>query len=173
VVAQFSLTPDRRDLQTGEKILIYPTLQGPEELPDPLWLPGNFPPSNWDEARKLIPGFKVPQASREAREKREEEEKHETETKRGADSGEREPTMGGEILVIVKNLTPDQASFHESNNGTFVFHLTAASFKMGEFKYKFVAEALKAGNFGVKGYVIPFLAPIAGQEFVVTSMPAK
>jgi hypothetical protein len=44
---------------------------------------------------------------------------------------------------------------------------------MGEFKYKFVAEAIKSGTFAVQGYVIPFLAPVTGQEFSVTSAPAK
>ena len=169
VVAQFSLTPDRRDLKQGEKMLVYPTIEGPEELPDPLWLPGNFPASNLEEARKLIPEFQVPRANREAREKREEEEKREAKGKQPRESAEHEEDMGGEILVVVKNLTPEQAVFHESKNGTFAFQLKASSFKMGEFKYKFVVEALKSGNFGVKGYVIPFLAPVAGQEFAAGS----
>ena len=169
VVAQLSLTPDRRDLKQGEKMLVYPTIEGPEELPDPLWLPGNFPASNLEEARKLIPEFQVPRANREAREKQEEEEKREAKGKHLGESAEHEEDMGGEILVVVKNLTPQQAVFHESKNGTFAFQLKASSFKMGEFKYKFVVEALKSGNFGVKGYVIPFLAPVAGQEFAAGS----
>ena len=169
VVAQFSLTPDRRDLQKGEKMLVYPTIEGPEELPDPLWLPGNFPASNLEEARKLIPEFQVPRVSREAREKREEEEKREAKAKQGGGGAEPDEDMGGEILVVVKNLTPEQAVFHESRNGMFVFHLKASSFKMGEFKYKFVVEALKSGNFGVQGYAIPFLAPVMGQEFAATA----
>lgn len=173
VVAQFSLTPDRRDLKMGEKMLVYPTIEGPEELPDPLWVPGNFPASNLEEARKLMPEFQVPHPSREAREKKEEEEKLEAKGKQVGESAEHEEDMGGEILVVVKNLTPEQAIFHESKNGTFVFHLKASSFKMGEFKYKFVVEALKAGTFGVKGYAIPFLAPVTGQEFAADVAPAK
>ena len=166
VVAEFSIEPDKRDLKQGELLLQYVTLEGPEELPDQLWLPGNYPVSNLDEARKLIPGFQVPKASHEAKEKREQEEKREAKEKPGA---EHEEAMGGEILVVVQNLTPEQATFHASTNGTFVFHLKASSFGLGEFKYKFVAQALKAGSFGVKGYAIPFLAPVAGQEFAAAA----
>jgi hypothetical protein len=173
VVAQFSLNPDRRDLKQGEKMLVYPTIEGPEELPDPLWQAGNFPASNLVEARKLIPGFQLPHASREARERREEEEKREAKGKPPGASAKDEEDMGGEILLVVKNLTPEQATFHESKNGTFVFQLRASSFKMGEFKYKFVVEALKTGDFGVKGYVIPFLAPVEGQEFAATIASAE
>jgi len=166
VVAEFSIEPDKRDLKQGELLLQYVTLEGPEELPDQLWLPGSYPASNLDEARKLIPGFQVPNASHEAKEKREQEEKRESKEKPGA---EHEEAMGGEILVVVQNLTPEQATFHASTNGTFVFHLKASSFGLGEFKYKFVAQALKAGSFGVKGYAIPFLAPVVGQEFAATT----
>ncbi|MGA2904888.1 MAG: hypothetical protein ABSD98_13715 [Candidatus Korobacteraceae bacterium] len=175
VVAEFSLTPERRDLSKGQQLLLYPTIEGPEELPDSLWLPGNYPASNLEEARKLIPGFQVPRASREAKEKREAEskEKREAKEKPAAEKGERDEDQGGEILLVVKNLTPDQASFHESKNGTFIFHLKVASFKMGEFRYKFVAEAIKSGTFAVQSYVIPFLAPVTGQEFPMTPAPAK
>jgi len=166
VVAEFSLAPDRRNLSKGQTLLVYPTIDGPQELPDPLWLPGNYPTSNLEEARELIPGFQVPRASHAAHET---EEKREAKQKQAGETGERDEDQGGEILLVVKNLTPDQVSLHESQNGTFVFQLKAASFKMGEFKYKFVAEAIKTGNFAVQGYVIPFLAPVTGQEFTVTS----
>ena len=168
VVAEFTIEPAKRDLKQGEMLLQYVTLEGPEELPDPLWLPGNYPAANLDEARKLIPGFQVPKAGREAKEKQEEQEKREAKAKQSAEPAEPEEGMGGQILVVIQNPTPQQATFHGSNNGTFVFHLTAASFTQGEFKYKFVAQALKTGTFGVKGYAIPFLAPIEGQEFAVT-----
>ena len=168
VVAEFSIEPDRRDLHQGEMYLQYVTLEGAEELPDPLWLPGNYPPSNLEEARQLIPGFQLPKRSQETREKHEAEEKREASGKPAGQSGEHEDGMGGEILIVIKNSTPELANFHESNNGTFIFRLTASSFTMGEFKYKFVAQALKSGTFGVKGHAIPFLAPVMGQEFATT-----
>jgi hypothetical protein len=46
-----------------------------------------------------------------------------------------------------------------------VFHLTDDSFSRGEFKYDLLVEALKSGHFDIRGYVIPFLAPVRGQEF--------
>ena len=162
VVAQFSMPPERRDLPKGETLLVYPTLEGPEELSEPEWRPGNYPPSGLEQARKLLPGFQLPKAGREAHEQREagERDKEKASAKR-----EDEENEGGEILLVVKNLTPEAASFRESKNGMYVFHLTADSFKMGEFKYKFVVEANRTGNFGVEGHVIPFLAPVMGQEF--------
>jgi hypothetical protein len=45
--------------------------------------------------------------------------------------------------------------------------LSDESFRRGEFKYDLVVEARKAGKVEVKGYVIPFLAPIVGQEFSI------
>ncbi len=172
VVAEFSLAPERRDLSKGQTLLIYPTIDGPQELPDPLWLPGNYPASNLEAARKLIPGFQVSRAGHAAHEAHEAEEKREAKEKQAGEKSEQDEGQGGEILLVVKNLSPDQVSLHESKNGTFVFQLKAASFKMGEFKYKFVAEAIKTGTFAVQGYVIPFLAPVMGQEFLLTSSPA-
>jgi hypothetical protein len=169
VVAEFSMPPDRRNLSKGQTLLIYPTIDGPQELPDPLWLPGNYPASNLDEARKLIPGFQAPRAKHAAHEAA---EKREARTQAGG-TAERDDDQGGEILLLVKNLSPDQVNLHESKNGTFVFQLKAVSFKMGEFKYKFVAEAMKTGNFAVQGYVIPFLAPVMGQEFAIASASSR
>ncbi len=175
VVAKFSIPPNRRDLPKGETLLMYPTIEGPEELPDEEWRPGTFPPSNLEEARKLIRGFK-PAGKGDEHERREAEEKREK-GKSGRDKDAvrdgHEENEGGEILLVVKNLTPDTANFRESKNGTYVFHLNAAAFKMGEFKYKFFVEQTKTGNFGVQAYVIPFLAPIAGQEFAVSEPAAK
>jgi hypothetical protein len=174
VVAEFSIPPDRRDLPQGQQLLMYATIDGPQELPDPLWAPGNYPAANLDEARKLIPGFQQPRANGNAHERREADEKREANAKGGDPAEqEQEEDQGGEILLVVKNLSPGQVSLRESQNGTFVFHLKASSFSMGEFKYKFVVEANQSGTFAVKGYVIPFLAPLPGQEFPVTSASAR
>jgi len=94
--------------------------------------------------------------------KREAKEKGESKGKREADE-----KKGGEILLVVKNVTPEQISLRSSKNDMLVFHLSDDSFSRGEFKYDLVVEAKKPGAVNVKGYVIPFLAPIAGQEFTV------
>ena len=73
--------------------------------------------------------------------------------------------QGGEILLVVKNLTPEIANFRDSKDGMYIFHLKEPSFKMGDFVYKFVVEAKQTGNFGLQYYLIPFLAPVEGQEF--------
>jgi hypothetical protein len=163
VVAEFSLTPDRRNLSKGQTLLIYPTIDGPQELPDPLWLPGNYPASNLEEARKLIPGFQVPRAGHAAHEA---EEKREAKQKQAGETGERDEDQGGEILLVVKNLSPDQVSLHESKNGTFVFQLKARRSKWGNSSTSSWPRRLSQGNFAVQGYVIPFLAPVTGQEFL-------
>jgi len=166
VVGNLSFRPDGRDLKTGDKQLMYSTLEGPEELPDTEWRPGNYPPSNLTQAQKLISGFQVPGAGRKSHEEREAKEK------RAKQNGEAEEGEGGEILLVVKNVTPEQVAFRESKDGVYVFYLNSASFKMGEFKYKFVVDANKAGKFTLQGYAIPFLAPVTGQEFSLTAAPS-
>ncbi len=163
VVAEYSIHPARRNLPKGETLLMYPTVEGPGDLPDEEWRPGNFPASNLEQAHKVLPGFQ-PAGAASTHEKHAAEERREKEKPGEAESEENE---GGEILLVVKNLTPDVASFRDSKNGTYVFHLNAAAFKMGDFNYKFVVEAKQAGDFGVQGWLIPFLAPVKGQEFPI------
>jgi hypothetical protein len=54
-----------------------------------------------------------------------------------------------------------------------VFHLSDESFSRGEFKYDLIVEAIKSGHFDIRGYVIPFLAPVRGQEFSASSSAGK
>ena len=177
VVAEFTLEPGRRDLPAGEKLLLYPTVEGAGDLPDPEWRPGNFPASNLEQARKLIPGYQPPTAA-SAHEKREAEERREKAERAAAKSGasdagakpDSDEDEGGELLLVIKNLTPATADFRDSKDGMYVFHLNAASFKMGDFKYKFVVQAKQTGNFGAQGWLIPFLAPVTGQEFPMTAV---
>jgi hypothetical protein len=168
VVAEYSIHPTRRDLSKGETLLMYPTVEGPADLPDALWKPGNYPGSNLEEARKVLPEFQ-PASVKEVGDKREAKEKDRDMDKGKASAGEKDEDEGGEILLVVKNLTPDVASFRDSRNGMYVFHLNAAAFKMGDFSYKFVVEPIKTGTFGVQGYLIPFLAPVMGQEFPMSA----
>jgi hypothetical protein len=148
-VGQFVIRNNGRNLQKGQTLITFPTLDGPADIPDAFWRSGNYPTSNLDLARKLVPGFQLPQKDKAAREKRAAEE-----------------IKGGEILLVIKNDTPEQILLRGSKNQELVFHLDDRSFKMGEFKYDLVVEALRPGPVNVKGYVIPFLAPIDGQEFV-------
>ena len=149
VVGKFVIKNNGRELQAGQTLIMFPTLDGPGDIPDTAWRIGNFPGTNLQRAQQLIPEFQLSQGDRETREKREMEEKRKE----------------GEILLVVKNITPEQISLRSSKNEMLVFHLSDEAFRRGEFKYDLIVEVKKAGEVRVKGYVMPFLAPIAGQEF--------
>jgi len=176
VIAELTITPDRRELSQGDTLLLYATLDGPEELPDPLWRPGNYPAWSLAMARELVPGFQLPKTRREARQQREgasEEGDADEKQATGKQAPEPEEEEGGEILLVVKNLTPSQVTCRESRNESYVLPLNAESFQRGEFQYKFVVEANQSGAFAIQGYVIPFLAPVPGQEFTLSSVSTR
>jgi hypothetical protein len=156
-VGNFFIKNNGRELQEGQTLIVFPTLDGAGDVPDSQWRTANFPASNLEQARQLVSGFQLP---KDKREKHEKQEKGESKKKREA-----EETKGGEILLVVKNVTPERISLRSSKNGMLVFHLGDEAFSRGEFKYDLVVEAKKAGKIDVKGYVIPFLAPVGGQEF--------
>jgi hypothetical protein len=162
VVGDFFVKNNGRELQAGQTLIVFPTLNGPGDIPDPEWQAGNFPATNLEQARQLVPGFQL---------RREKWEKHEAKQKKGEKRGSRKrdggEKKGGEILLVVKNVTPDQVSLRSSKNDMLVFHLSDEAFSRGEFKYDLVVESKKAGKVDVKGYAIPFLAPISGREFTV------
>jgi hypothetical protein len=160
VVGEFFIKNNGRELQAGETLITFPTLDGPGDIPDPAWQIGNYPATNLQRAQQLIPGFHLSHGDRETLETKE-DEKGEPQEKREI----KEKKQDGEILLVVQNLTPEQISLRSSRNEVLVFHLSDESFRRGEFKYDLVVEAKKAGKVEIKGYVIPFLAPVAGQEF--------
>jgi hypothetical protein len=162
VVGNFFIKNNGRELQAGQNLIVFPTLDGPGDIPDPEWRSGNFPATNLEQARQLVPGFQLPRDKKEKREAGEKQKKGKSKEER-----ESEEKKGGEILLVVKNVTPDQISLRSSKNEMLVFHLGDEAFSRGEFKYDLVVETRKAGKIDVKGYAIPFLAPIAGQEFAV------
>jgi hypothetical protein len=166
-VGEFIIRNGDRELQSGGTLMTFPSLDGPGDIPDIAWRPGNFPATNLEEARKLIPGFQLPREDREAREKRDAQEKGESKEQREADE-----KKGGAILLVVKNMTPEQVSLRGAKNQMIVFHLNDESFSRGEFKYDLPVDAIKSGHFDIRGYVIPFLAPVRGQEFSSKPNPA-
>jgi hypothetical protein len=163
-VGEFTLKNGDREVQPGQTLVTFPTLEGPSDIADAAWLPGNFPATNLEEARKLIPGFQLPREDQKPRQEREAQPKHESKEKREAD-----PKKGGSILLVVKNMTPEQVSMRGAKDQMIVFHLKDASFSRGEFKYDLIVEGIKSGHFDIRGYVIPFLAPVRGQEFSTNS----
>jgi hypothetical protein len=159
-VGEFTLKSGDRELQAGQTIVTWPILDGPSDIADAAWQAGNFPATNLEQARKLIPGFQLPREDHEARERREAHQKQESKEKREVDE-----RKGGAILLVVRNMTPEQVSMRGAKDQMIVFHLKDESFSRGEFKYDLIVEGIKAGHFDIRGYVIPFLAPVRGQEF--------
>jgi hypothetical protein len=172
VVGEFFIKNNGRELQAGETLITFPTLDGPGDIPDPAWQIGNFPATNLQRAQQLIPGFQPSQGDRGAREKLEanEDEKREPKGEPKEKREIEEKKQEGEILLVVQNITPEQISLRSSRNEVLVFHLSDEAFRRGEFKYDLVVEAKKAGKVKIKGYVIPFLAPVAGQEFSIKAV---
>ena len=158
-VGDFFIKNNGRELNEGQNLIVFPTLDGPGDIPDAGWRTGNFPANNLDLARQLIAGF---QPAKDKREKREAEKSAKGKSKEKREAEERK---GGEILLVIKNVTPEQIHLRNSKNEMLVFRLSDESFSRGEFKYDLLVEAKKPGKIDVKGYVIPFLAPVAGQEF--------
>jgi YD repeat-containing protein len=155
-----------RNFSQGQTLALNVRLQGPDELPESEWRLGNFPVENLVQARKLVPEFALPRESHGVQERREAEEKREAREK-DKPGAEPEKDATGQILVVIRNPAPEQVTLWGSGNGDLVFRLGRPSFARGDFSYDFVAEAKQAGTFAVKGCVIPFLAPVAGQEFTV------
>jgi len=176
VVGQFFIRNNAREVQAGETMITFPTLEGPSGLQDAAWQGNRFPAASFERARQLIPGFELGGPKCEAHEREESEEKREAEEKENAreKDGEddmREKESEGRILVVLKNLAPEQTSLHSSRDETVVFCLGDEAFQRGDFKYDLRVDARKAGKIDVRGYVIPFLAPVAGQEFGVKPAP--
>jgi hypothetical protein len=159
-VGEFVIKNNGRELQVGETLITFPTLEGPGDIPEPGWQM-DVPAGSLQRAQQLIPGFQASQGDREESEKTEDHENGESKERRGIEEKEHH----GEILLVVQNRAPDQISLRKSKNEMLIFHLGDEAFRRGEFKYDLVVEAKKAGKVDVRGYVIPFLAPVVGQEF--------
>lgn len=174
-VGNFTIKNNGRELRAGDTLVTFPTLDGPGDIPDSAWQIGDFPSTNLQRAQQLIPGFHLSQEDSERSEKNEAHEKQESKEsaiedkkegkKEDKKKEEEDKEAEGEILLVVLNLAPEQISLRSSKNGMLVFHLSDEAFRRGEFKYDLIVEAKRAGKVQVKGYVIPFLAPIVGQQF--------
>ena len=154
VVGELAISGEGRELKAGDKLIMSVSLDGPGDLPEGAWEGDVVSSDALAQARQLIPGFRLSERSAEKR-KAEEEAEHSRE-KREA-----------QILMILKNANPQQTSVHGSKNDMLVFRLGEEAFERGEFRYSLLVEVERAGKVDIKGYVIPFLGPVAGQEFAV------
>jgi hypothetical protein len=161
VVGGFFIKNNGRELQAGQNLIVFPTLDGPSDIPDELWRAGNYPETSLDQARQIVPGYQIRPGDGETDQDQDARKLGEVQPGQAANE------KNGEILLIIKNDAPEQISLRGSKNQALIFHLNNESFKRGEFKYDLVVEAHSSGPIRVKGYVIPFLEPVAGQGFDV------
>ena len=165
-VGEFVIKNNGRQLQTGETLITFPTLDGPGGIPEAVWSVRDGSATTLQRAQRLIPGFVLSKADRQEHEALEEHENRNSKEERKSE----EEKLDGEILLVIQNHTPDQISLRNSKDEMLVFHLRHEAFARGEFRYDLVIEARKAGKIDIKGYVIPFLAPVAGQEFSMKAL---
>jgi hypothetical protein len=150
VVGDLVIKNKGRALKSGEALVMTATLDGPNELPDSAWKAGNFPGTNLERARELIPDFQLRKRDHDDKEGKQERE-----------------SDGGEILVVLQNANSEDMSLGGSANQSLIFHLTDRSFERGEFKYNLLMQAKQPGKAEIKASVIPLLAPIAVQQFAI------
>lgn len=156
-IGELSIQGNGRELKAGDSLIVSASFGGPGDIPDAAWQPGNFPPTNLATARRFIPTFQLPKQERDPDREREDEEEN---------SGAKEK-HSGEILLILRNDAAGQVSLHNSVNQMLIFRLSDEAFRRGDFKYNLWIEAGAAGPVNIKSYVIPFLAPVNGQQFAV------
>ena len=58
-------------------------------------------------------------------------------------------------------------TWRESKGETFVLPLNPESFSQGDYRYKFVIDAVKDGTYRMDAALIPFVAPVQGQRFTL------
>lgn len=155
IIGELVIKGNGRELKAGDTLIASPTLDGPGDLPDTAWEGNYFPAASLEMARHFIPGFHLPKHNRTSSNEKAEP----------AEKGESDDKGGGEILMVVKNAAPQSTSVRASTNNLLIFHLSEQSFERGDFKYDVLIQAQNAGKVNLRGYVIPFLAHVAGQEF--------
>jgi hypothetical protein len=179
VVGNFFVKNDGREMQAGQSLITFPTLEGPEDIADSAWERGDFSAEALERAQRLIAGFSPTEgkcAEREEAEDKghdasadkdedkdadEDRDKDKDKDKKNAEKTE------GKIVLVVKNRAAGQISIHGAGSDTIYFCLGDEGFGRGPFKYDLRVDAVKDGKIDVRGYVIPLLGPVAGQEFAV------
>jgi hypothetical protein len=165
VVASLTLEPQSQNVEPGGNFAGVVHVDNVGELADAQWRYGVYPPGSLTHARALIPGFNPAKVVEQDREQREKQEKKDGGTKKKDPNEE----SAGMVLVVVRNATPDLATLRGSKQQSFAFHLVPDSFGMGEFKFSFAIDPLKAGTVELQATAIPFLAPVKAEVFTDSS----
>ncbi len=169
VVATLGLQPKQDAIQAGQNTGGAVVLENVGELADAQWHYGAFSPSTVERARALVPGFNPAKVVHQEHEQREKQQKQD---------GVRKPEnkneeSAGMILLVVRNTTPDVVSLRGATQQSYIFRLVPDSFSMGDFKFLFTGDALKAGTFVPQATAIPFLAPVKARVFDAETTAAK
>ncbi len=157
----------QRDVKKDDHKLIFAGVIGVQALPDGDWTPGMFPKTNLEWARRFVPGFEVPHQTHAQREELEMMEKMERQQKgEKAPAKEKEEKLGY-IVFFLKNDTPNVGTWRGSQAEAFALPLNPESFSQGDYRYKFVIDAVSNGTSKMDAALIPFVAPVQGQKFTV------
>ena len=174
VVVQMEIVSDgmtlddlERDVKKDDHKLIFAGVVGVQILPEDDWAAGMFPKTNLEWARRFVPGFELPHESHVQREEREMMERLERQQKgEKAPAKEKEEKLGY-IIFFLKNDTPDVGTWRGSQGEAFALPLNPESFSQGDYRYKFVIDAVKTGTSKMDAALIPFVAPVQGQKFTL------
>jgi hypothetical protein len=173
VASGVNLDEFHSDIKQGEKRLVFAGVIGVQNLPDDDWIPGMFPKTNLEWARRFVPGFDLPHethAQREEREMMEKLERQQRGVKAPAKEKEEKP---GYIVYFLKNTTPDIGTWPNAQGQAFALPLNSESFSQGDYRYKFVVDANKTGTYAMDVALIPFVAPAQGQKFTVPASASR
>jgi hypothetical protein len=132
-----------------------------------------FPKTNLEWARRFVPNFEIPRETHAQREERETMEKLERQQR-----NEKAPASGkeeklGYIVYFLKNTTPDVGAWRGSQGEAFALPLNPESFSQGDYRYKFVVDANKAGTYAMDVALIPFVSPAQGQKFTLPASASR
>ncbi len=157
----------KREVKKDDHSLIFAGVIGVQNLPEDDWSAGMFPKTNLEWARRFVPSFEVPHETHAQREEREMMEKLERQQKgEKAPAKEKEEKLGY-IVFFLKNDTPNVGTWRGSQAEAFALPLNPESFSQGDYRYKFVIDAVSNGTSKMDAALIPFVAPVQGQKFTV------
>ena len=161
------------DIKQGTNRLVFAGVIGVQNLPDDDWTPGMFPKTNLEWARRFVPNFEVPHETHAQREEREMMEKMERQQRNEKAPAKEKEEKLGYIVYFLKNTTPDVGTWRGSQGQAFALPLNPESFSQGDYRYKFVIDATKTGTYAMDVALIPFVAPVQGQKFVLPATPSR
>jgi len=179
VIVQMEIVSDgkplydlERELKKDEHKLIFAGVIGVQTLPEEDWRAGMFPKSNLEWARRFVPAFDLPRATHAQREEREMMEKLERQQKGEKGPATEKEEKLGYIVFFLKNETSSVGTWRGAQAEAFTLPLNPESFSQGDYRYKFVLDAVTDGTSKMDVALIPFIAPVQGQKFTVQAETA-